>query len=287
MDRRTFLRNAALTSGAAMLGSTALSSCWWGQGAGGGLGTAPPGPGGRNMLEFAASSCPVQRVVLVMMENRSFDHWLGWMANDEAYLEAGRSRLRGGLLDRRGGAPDLSRPERAGGHRAHARSARRREPVAGLRPPRPRARLEPRPSASVTAGSSPPARATTSSRSDGTRGPTCPFTGQLAKRFCTFDRYHASVLGPTYPNREYFWSRRSRAATRPTPAPDERRLPVGHDLRPVQHRRRLLELLLLRPPGHRRSGARACCRSRHRSTTSSSAAPTARCPRCRSSTPGS
>src|SRR4029079_3751503 len=74
-----------------MLGSTALSSCWWGQGAGGGLGAGPPGPGGRNMLEFAASSCPVQRIVLVMMENRSFDHWLGWMADDEEYGEAGRS----------------------------------------------------------------------------------------------------------------------------------------------------------------------------------------------------
>jgi len=40
-------------------------------------------------------------------------------------------------------------------------------------------------------------------------GADLPFTSQLAKRFCTFDRYHASVLGPTYPNREYFWSGQS------------------------------------------------------------------------------
>ena len=141
MDRRTFLRNAALTGGAVALGSTALSGCWWGDGSGGALGD-PPGPGGRTMLEYPATASPISHVVMVMMENRSFDHWLGWLANDEAYIEAGLLGLRRRLHHRRGDSPDLSGSERPGRHVPHARPARRREPLARLRPPRPRPWLD-------------------------------------------------------------------------------------------------------------------------------------------------
>ena len=40
----------------------------------------------------SASDCPMDTVVIVMMENRSFDHYLGWLGEDEAYLDAGRRR---------------------------------------------------------------------------------------------------------------------------------------------------------------------------------------------------
>ncbi len=40
-------------------------------------------------------------------------------------------------------------------------------------------------------------------------GDDLPFTSLLARRFTTFDRYHASLLGPTYPNREYLHSAQS------------------------------------------------------------------------------
>ncbi len=47
----------------------------------------------------AASSCnapakeaPFDTLVVVMMENRSFDHLLGWTGTDAAYLDAGRQR---------------------------------------------------------------------------------------------------------------------------------------------------------------------------------------------------
>ena len=221
MDRRTFLRNAALTSGAAVLGSSALSSCWWGQGAGGGLGAKPPGPGGRNMLEFAAASCPVQRVVLVMMENRSFDHWLGWLADDEAYLEAGRPGYGADFTVDGPAAADLSRSRRAGRHRAHARPARRGEPVGGAAATPIPGTAGTRAAPSATAASSPPAAATTSSPSATTRATTCRSPRSSPGGSRAFDRYHASVLGPTYPNREYLHSAQS-GGTSPTPAPARR-----------------------------------------------------------------
>ena len=208
MDRRTFLRNAALGSGAVMLGSTALSSCWWGQGAGGGLGAGPPGPGGRNMLEFAASSCPVQRIVLVMMENRSFDHWLGWMADDEQYVEAGRSAYGADFAVE--GAVQQTYPGPNGpvatAHMLDQLAAE--NPWRGCGHPDPGHGWNPgraeRDGGFLAAGSGNDQFAL-----GWYEGADLPFTSQLAKRFCTFDRYHASVLGPTYPNREYFWSGQS------------------------------------------------------------------------------
>ena len=49
------------------------------------------GPQG-HLLETQPSDCPIDTVVVLMMENRSFDHYLGWLGSDEKYLEAGRSR---------------------------------------------------------------------------------------------------------------------------------------------------------------------------------------------------
>ena len=44
------------------------------------------------MLDATASDAPFDTVVVVMMENRSFDHLLGWTGTDAAYLDAGRQR---------------------------------------------------------------------------------------------------------------------------------------------------------------------------------------------------
>ena len=51
-------------------------------------GSTAPG----SVLAASASECPVDTVVVVMMENRSFDHYLGWLGDDEVYLDAGRRR---------------------------------------------------------------------------------------------------------------------------------------------------------------------------------------------------
>ena len=34
----------------------------------------------------------IQHIVVVMMENRSFDHYLGWLSSDQQYVEEGRRR---------------------------------------------------------------------------------------------------------------------------------------------------------------------------------------------------
>ena len=47
---------------------------------------------GTSVLDASASEAPFDTVVVVMMENRSFDHLLGWLGTDDAYLTAGRQR---------------------------------------------------------------------------------------------------------------------------------------------------------------------------------------------------
>ena len=68
MDRRSFLIGAGALGGAALSGGI-LTGCG-----------PPPG----SILNLPASSSPIDHVVVLMMENRSFDHWLGWLGADDA-----------------------------------------------------------------------------------------------------------------------------------------------------------------------------------------------------------
>src|SRR5689334_9184145 len=86
MDRRAFLRVAAMSSGAALLhGRDALTA-----GARLASGDERPSSTRDSILDHPAAACPIDTVVIVMMENRSFDHYLGWLGDDHAYREAGR-----------------------------------------------------------------------------------------------------------------------------------------------------------------------------------------------------
>lgn len=82
MDRRQFLKGAA-----ALGAATALPA--------GALGSAARAARGRraSWLDRPAAECPVDTVVVLYLENRSFDHMLGWLGDDEQYLERGRSRF--------------------------------------------------------------------------------------------------------------------------------------------------------------------------------------------------
>src|SRR5262249_39733148 len=44
------------------------------------------------LLDGRPSDAPIDTVVIVMLENRSFDHYVGWLGSDARYLDAGRSR---------------------------------------------------------------------------------------------------------------------------------------------------------------------------------------------------
>lgn len=199
MDRREFLRTASLVGGAALV--PGLAGCAW---------LPPPDlPAGFNgLLGGPAAQAPVSHIVVVMMENRSFDHWLGWMAQDEAFLAAGRSRY--GSRFRVDGAqqqsydgplgtlqteplvgdPDQTNPYRGCGFGdpSHSWTKGRAQRDQGF--------------IGADAGNDPFALGYY-------LGGDLPFTSNLAKRFTTLDHSHASVLGPTYPNREYLHSAQS------------------------------------------------------------------------------
>ncbi len=90
IDRREFVRRAGQLAGvAALTGPTFLRS------------TTSAFAAGDSLLSLPPSESPIDTVVVLMMENRSFDHFLGWLGADDLYLGEGR---------RRWGARSRSRP---------------------------------------------------------------------------------------------------------------------------------------------------------------------------------
>lgn len=199
ITRRQFLQRAGVTGGA-LAAAAALPACKT---------VFPLGhQHGATILEGAAADAPIDTVVVVMMENRSFDHWLGWLSRDEAYVEAGRARYGQYFLVNANnqqtypgpngpesthhmiGWDYLSNPwrgcDRSDPH--HSWNAGRAQRDLGFIAPTANDDLLPLgyyESADL------------------------PLTNELVRRFTTFDDYHCSVLGPTYPNREYLHSAQS------------------------------------------------------------------------------
>jgi phospholipase C len=200
MRRRDFLRAAGRTAGvvggAALLGGSALL------GSEGDAFAAETG----TILDHSARECPIDTVVVLMMENRSFDHYLGWLGDDEHYLEAGKKRYGRSFKvaartdvaypDHEGnpvetyrlvGAPTQTNPWRGCGHPnpGHGWFAGRAELVNGF--------LAPRSGNDVYALGY-------YSADD------LAVHAQLARRFTVCDRYFASLLAGTFPNRQYMHS---------------------------------------------------------------------------------
>jgi len=195
ITRRDFVR------GAATLGAAA------------GLGLTPPDaaarryPGG-SILDRPAAAAPIDTVVVLMMENRSFDHYLGFLGEDAAYLEEGRRRWgrrfrldastseayrdpAGTLVETYPlAAAGEANPWRGCGHPdpGHGWTSGRRQRDDGF----------------LAAGSGNDAYAL------GWFGAgDLPFYTAISRRFTVCDRYHCSVLAPTFPNREYLHSAQS------------------------------------------------------------------------------
>jgi len=202
MDRRDFLKRAGVLGGAAAAVS-ALPGCRR-------LFPHVPFPGlsTRSILEVQPSDAPITHVVVVMMENRSFDHWLGWLANDHAYLDAGRHRYgRGFCID---GNQHQTFPGPTGPvQTTHLLEATNEaNPYRGCDHPDPGHGWD-QGRAERDGGFLAPASGNDDFATGYYLGDDLPFTSQLARRFTTFDRYHASLLGPTFPNREYLHSAQS------------------------------------------------------------------------------
>ena len=205
MDRRQFLRAAGLAGGAAMIGGTGLLACSDGSSASATKVPRLPLPPD-SMLGHAATESPIDTVVVLTMENRSFDHYLGWLSSDEQYLEEGRRRYGKSFrvnarLDETYINPfDVRVPTR------HALAL-------GDDPSPYRGCNHKDPGHSWDAGR---AQRDFGFLAEGTENDNfaasyylagdIPVHAHIARTFTVMDRHHASLLGPTFPNRQYLYS---------------------------------------------------------------------------------
>ena len=201
IGRREFLQRAGLIGGAA-LGASTLA------GLGLPIDSALAATGG-SILSAPATESPIDHVVVVMMENRSFDHMLGYLAADSGYIRNGRTRW--GKTFSVDGVQHQSFPDPEGNLVATSRllqQAGETNPWRGC-------------------GFEDPGHGWDAGRAERDGGFLAPgsgndqfalgyyegadlrFTDHLARHYTVFDRYHASLLGPTYPNREYLHSAQS------------------------------------------------------------------------------
>ena len=202
LGRREFLLGAGLIAGATALGGRRALA-------------APMRAGGAprltptSVLDATASVAPFDTVVVVMMENRSFDHLLGWAGADAAYLDAGRQRYGADFMidgnqaqsytDAQGqqvathwlpGTPGEQFPYQGCGENipGHGWNAGRVQMKDGF--------------LAKGSGNGPFALGYYDA-SD------MLFTEQLVRRFTTADRWFSSLLGPTFPNRQYLHAAQS------------------------------------------------------------------------------
>ncbi len=193
LDRRQFLKRAGITGGA-LAAIAALPGCKT---------LFPPGYNpGSTILDGMAADSPIDTVVIVMSENRSFDHWLGWLGSHQGYVDAGRSQYgkfftvdannQAVLASPNGpvathnmvGWDVLSNPYRGCdlSDPNHGWTAGRAQRDLGFL------------AASANDDVLPAGYYVAEDLA---------FTRNFVKRFTTFDDYHASLLGPTWPNRHY------------------------------------------------------------------------------------
>lgn len=192
MRRRDFLRGAAVLGGATVIGGATYA-----------LLHADDEPATESVLDRSAKECPVDTVVVLMLENRSFDHYYGWLGTDEAYLEAGRRRH--GRSFGVNARNDLSYPLPDGTpvQTRHLPTAPgETNPFRGCEHPIPghdwnqgRAERD-HGFLGVGTGNDTYAVGYFAARD-------LPMHARLAERFTVFDAYHASLLGGTFPNRQY------------------------------------------------------------------------------------
>ncbi len=199
IDRRQFLQRAGITGGA-LAAAAALPACKT---------VFPIGYEAKhNLLSHSAKRAAIDTIVIVMMENRSFDHWLGWLGADQAYLDAGRSRYGKFFTVNANNQQTYAGPN--GPESTHHmlgwdylsnpwRGCDQTDPNHGWNSGRAQRDL----------GFLAPTANDDLLPVGYYEGADLPFTSQFVKRFTTFDDYHCSVLGPTYPNREYLHSGQS------------------------------------------------------------------------------
>ncbi len=202
MDRRSFLRSGAMAVGAGAVGGvgtvgpTLLSSDP-------AHGAAGRFPASRPITDAAPGDSGIDTVVVLMMENRSFDSYFGWLRDDAKYMQTGLSRF--GWKHRVNGESKQRYLDAGGDYhltRHFTVNAAGTDAFRGCGHPDPghgwnSGRVQ-RDQGFVADGSGNDDFALSYYR-----GEDLPFYRELAYRFTIADQWHCSILGPTYPNREY------------------------------------------------------------------------------------
>ena len=206
LDRRAFLRATGLLGTASVLGACAPPVDLDLDGIG--REYHPDFVPSGSILDLPASEAPIDHVVILMMENRSFDHYLGWLGRDAGFLERGVRNYGSTFridavsnqqwIDPHGDVVDTF----------HLPSDEMPDPWRGCG-------FED-PGHSWSAGLAQRDRGFLGEGSNNDRfalgyyeGDDLPFTSRLARRFTTFDRYHCSLLSSTQSNRRYLHSGQS------------------------------------------------------------------------------
>ena len=162
-------------------------------------------------IDGSPGDCPVDTVVVLFLENRSFDHMLGWLGSDPGYIEAGRRRYGSSFAvdamtqaryrDRDGKSVDTyalvpsgeTNPWRGCGHPvpAHGWFQGRVQLADGF----------------VADGSGNDRYAISYYRK-----PDVPVYAELASHYLVHDAHYSSLLGETLPNRQYVHAATSNGA---------------------------------------------------------------------------
>jgi phospholipase C len=141
---------------------------------------------------------PVEHLVVVMLENRSVDHYLGWYGEENPAFDGTRT---GSYVDASGATVPTADWGASGRNNFHGRGFN--DPGHGWKAARAEFN-EGKLDGFLSEGSGNDEFAVS------TYGPDdLPIWAQLARGFTTFDRWHASLLGPTQPNRYYLHSAQS------------------------------------------------------------------------------
>jgi len=215
MNRREFLKTAGLVGGAALVGGPTLlrSGDFWSP-AHAAASVAKPFIPADSVLNMPAAECPVDTVVVLMMENRSFDHYFGHLATDESYIEEGR-RLHGKEFSVNG-RTDVTYKDEFG-----ADVKTRHISKLGNEPNPLRGCLHNDPGHGWGASRVQRDKGFLAKGSGNDRfaasyyvGEEIPVQSSLARRFTLMDRHHSALLGPTWPNRQYLYSATSEGRTK-------------------------------------------------------------------------
>jgi phospholipase C len=196
VDRRTFLRRAAALGGLAAASRLVPVHA-----------AAPRRrPPGDPLLGLPAADAPVDTIVILMMENRSFDHYFGWLSSDEAYMDHGRSAYGRGFrvaADNQRTYPMPDGELRSTYHLTGQQAVE--DPTRGCGHPDPghgwdQGRIQ-RDQGFLAHGTGNDIFALGYFEADD-----LPVYTPLVRSFTTFDHYHCSIMSSTYPNRLYLLS---------------------------------------------------------------------------------